>query len=77
MAKKKKFGLGDIAELAGQAATMVGYYKDAQAAAKKSFEDGNSTNLKGAEGGVSKKKLGNAQRFTGLSELNQANRNYS
>ena len=77
MAKKKKFGWDDVAELAGHAATMVGHYQNAQAAAKKSFDDGNSTNLKGSEGGVSKKKLGNAQRFTGLSELNQANRNYT
>ena len=55
MGKKKKFGFSDVVELAGHAATLAGYYKDAQAAAKKSFADGNKTNLKGAEGGKSPK----------------------
>lgn len=71
MAKKKnKFGWDDFAELAGHAATMVGHFKNAQDAAKKSFEDGNKTNLEAAEGGVSKKKLRQAQTFTGQSQLN-------
>ena len=70
MAKKKKFGWDDVAELAGHAATMVGHYKDAQAAAKKSFDDGNSTNLKGSEGGVSNPALKKAQQQTGNSQLN-------
>ena len=68
MAKEKnKFGWEDVAELTGHAATMVGYYKDAQAAAKKSFDDGNKTNLKGSEGGASKPKLGTKD--SGMSSL--------
>ena len=67
MAKKKKFGLDDVVELAGHAATMVGHFKDAQASAKKSFDDGNSTNLKGSEGGASKPKLG--MKDSGMSSL--------
>ena len=65
--KKKKFGWDDVAELAGHAATMVGHYQNAQKAANKDFNAGNSTNLKGAEGGPSKPKLGTQD--SGMSSL--------
>ena len=66
--KKKKFGWDDVAELASHAATMVGHYQNAQKAANKAFNEGNKSNLEGAEGGKSiKPKL---PKDTGISSLN-------
>lgn len=84
MAKKKKFGILDAIDVAEQAANAFAAYKSAKADSgtadkktTKAFKDGDKTNLQGAEGGVSTKRLRNAQRYTGLSEINQANRNFS
>ena len=78
MAKKKKFGMDDALELTAHAATLFGNFKDAQKAAQKSkesksFDEGNATNLKGAEGGVSTRKLPNTD--YGTSQLNKRFRN--
>ena len=62
MAKKKKgINFQDITDMVSLAADTVGAFKSAQKTTKdvketKSFNDGNKTNLAGAEGGVSKKK---------------------
>lgn len=50
--------MDDAIALTAHAATLVSSFKDAQAAAKKSkvsksFEEGNATNLEGAQGGES------------------------
>lgn len=75
MGKKKKFGLTDALELATHAATMVGHFKDAQAVTKKAFEDGNKTNLGGAEGGKSpktpKSKTGRGSSQLALDEIDK------
>lgn len=67
MAKKKKgFTFTDALGIASDVAGIVGSFKSMQKEVKdankpddkvgKSFESGNSTNLAGAEGGVSKRK---------------------
>ena len=76
--KKKKFGLDDALELTAHAATLLGNFKDAQSAAKKSkestsFDKGNATNLKGAQAGVSTRKPPNTD--YGVSQLNKRYRN--
>ena len=63
MGKKNKFGFSDVLEIAQGAADVYA-----------AFNAGNSTNLKGAEGGATKapvgsKALKDAQKFTGQSQL--------
>lgn len=54
MAKKKKFGIMDAVDLAQSAAQAFGTFKAAQKTTNE-FDKGTATDLKGAEGGVSKK----------------------
>ena len=63
MGKKKKFGFSDALEIAQGAASVYA-----------AFNSGNSTNLKGAEGGATKAPVGSkalqkAQTTTGQSQL--------
>jgi len=54
---------------------MYGHFADAQATTKKAFEDGNKTNLKGAEGGSSpakpKSKTGRGSSQLALDEIDK------
>lgn len=65
---RKKFGWKDALSLGIQAAGVVADVNSA-------FKAGNATNLKGAEGGVSKATLRDAQRNTGQSALVKARQN--